>query len=180
MSKRSNFPPRPRDFWPTPLEAVLPLLPHLSPRTPFAEPCAGDGALVAALQDAGHVCALASDVAPQAPGIEAVDVFSDGWPDRLRRAYPKVIITNPPWTREVLHAMIVRFVAVAPAWLLFDSDWVHTKQAVPFLPYLSSVVSVGRVRWVPGSASTGKDNAAWHLFEGPSRDEPAMFWGRRV
>ena len=29
---------------------------------------------------------------------------------------------------------------------------------------LRAVVSVGRVKWIPGSKMTGKDNCAWHLF----------------
>jgi hypothetical protein len=41
-----HFARRERDFYPTPAEAVVPLLPHLSPRTRFSEPCAGDGALI--------------------------------------------------------------------------------------------------------------------------------------
>ena len=47
MGKRSDFERIPRDYYPTPYEAVLPLIPHL-PQKPFsyAEPCAGDGALV--------------------------------------------------------------------------------------------------------------------------------------
>ena len=26
------------------------------------------------------------------------------------------------------------------------------------------VVSVGRLKWIPGSKHTGKDNCAWYLF----------------
>jgi hypothetical protein len=32
---------------------------------------------------------------------------------------------------------------------------------------LRKVVSVGRVKWMPDSDSTGKDNAAWYLFGAP-------------
>ncbi len=76
-----------------------------------------------------------------------------------------VIITNPPWTRSILHPMIEHFSAMRPTWLLFDADWVHTKQAAPYLPYLRKIVSVGRVKWIPDSPHTGKDNCAWHLFD---------------
>ena len=43
MGKRSNFERREADFYPTPFEAVLPLIPYLRGIRTFAEPCAGDG-----------------------------------------------------------------------------------------------------------------------------------------
>jgi hypothetical protein len=54
MGKRSSFDRVPRDFYPTPYEAVLPLLAHL-PRCTFNEPCAGNGALIRHLQQHGHI-----------------------------------------------------------------------------------------------------------------------------
>ena len=51
-----------------------------------------------------------------------------------------------------------------PTWLLFDADWAHTKQARPYLKYCDKIVSVGRVKWIPDSKMTGKDNCAWYLF----------------
>ena len=55
MGKRSDFERKPRDFYPTPIEAVYPLLPHLPDGFSFAEPCAGDGALIEHLETKG-VC----------------------------------------------------------------------------------------------------------------------------
>ena len=46
MGKRSDFERKPRDFYPTPIEAVEPLVEHLPKTFDFAEPCAGDGTLV--------------------------------------------------------------------------------------------------------------------------------------
>ena len=54
MGKRSAFERRAGDAYPTPIEAVLPLIPHLRGVRNFAEPCAGDGALVR--QPALHIC----------------------------------------------------------------------------------------------------------------------------
>ena len=68
MGKRSDFERKPRDFYPTPMEAVEPLLPHLSEGFKFAEPCAGNGALIEHLETKG-VCMWASDIEPQAEGI---------------------------------------------------------------------------------------------------------------
>jgi hypothetical protein len=174
MGKRSTFDRAPRDFYPTPLEAVLPLLPHLAPRTRFFEPCAGDGALVRHLEAAGHVCARASDIEPQAPGVERRCVLTQSILPLGRRP---VFITNPPWARPVPHPIIERLSRFAPTWLLFDADWIHTRQSAPFIPWLHKVVSVGRVKWIPGSKMTGKDNCAWYFFD-QHLEGPAVFVGR--
>lgn len=171
MGKRSDFARRERDFYPTPAAAVVPLLPHLPPRTRFVEPCAGDGALVDHLTAAGHVCARAWDIEPQRDDIDRLDATT--------RLVGNIdcFITNPPWSRDVLHRLIVHLSDQWPTWLLFDSDWSHTRQAAPYLPRLRKIVSVGRVRWIEGSKFTGKDNCAWHLFDRPCF-EPAVFYGR--
>lgn len=161
MGKRSTFDRIPRDFYPTPREAVLPLLPHLAPRTRFFEPCAGDGALVRHLTEAGHICARASDIAPQADWIERECVFNIPPPFVI----DPVFITNPPWNRDILHPLIDKLSRFAPTWLLFDADWVHTRQSAPYVPFLRKIVSVGRIKWIADSKMTGKDNCAWHLFD---------------
>jgi hypothetical protein len=170
MGKRSDFERTPRDFYPTPVGAVAPLLRHLVPGTKFIEPCAGDGALVDHLAAAGHRCIQASDIAPQRADVREQDALTICWA-------PEAYITNPPWDRKVLHPLIVNLSDQAPTWLLFDADWIHTRQAVPFLPRLRRIVSVGRVKWIPDSKMTGKDNCAWHLFGKPSH-EPTQFYGR--
>jgi hypothetical protein len=171
MGKRSSFERVPRDFYPTPREAVLPLLPHLAPRTRYVEPCAGDGALVEHLNAAGHGCMLATDIEPGRSDIRRADALTTDW-----TAAP-TIITNPPWARDVLHPMILHFSRFAPTWLLFDADWMHTRQSAPFMPLLRKVVSVGRVKWIPDSPFTGKDNCCWYLFDAKS-EGPAVLIGR--
>ena len=173
MGKRSDFVRRERDWYPTPPEAVLPLLPHLIQCPTFVEPCAGDGALVRALQAAGAMCLDAFDIEPcESEGISARDAL--GPIEDLAADY---IITNPPWDRAILHPMIQHFSAHLPTWLLVDADWMHTRQAAPFMPMLRKVVSVGRVKWISGSKMTGKDNCAWYLFDAKSQG-PAVFVGR--
>ncbi len=174
MGKRSDFPRVERDFYPTPAEAVRPLLAHLSPGTRFIEPCAGDGALISVLASAGHHCLMASDIAPRAETVAAANALEL----RLDGLLPgDVIITNPPWRRDVLHPLIVHLSDQAPTWLLFDADWIHTRQAAPLLARLRRIVSVGRVKWIADSPFTGKDNCAWHLFGRLSAAAPA-FYGR--
>jgi hypothetical protein len=172
MGKRSNFERIPRDFYPTPVEAVTPLLAHLTPTTKFCEPCAGDGALIDYLRSAGHVCAVARDIEPRRDDIERKDALT------TLTGNVDCFITNPPWDRKVLHPLIVHLSDQAPTWLLFDADWIHTRQAMPFLARLRRIVSVGRVKWIPESKMTGKDNCAWHLFDEPS-NQPATFYGRK-
>jgi hypothetical protein len=95
--------------------------------------------------------------------------------DEVRGA--NCIITNPPWDRKILHPMIEHFSAMRPTWLLFDADWMHTKQSAPFMPYLRKIVSVGRVKWIPDSKMTGKDNCAWYLFDQNGQGS-TQFYGR--
>lgn len=160
MGKRSNFERVERDFYPTPYEAVIPLLPHLKAGMRFIEPCAGDGRLVSHLQKNGLQCVYACDIEPQAEGIAKQDVlfFNPYFPEC------DIMITNPPWEREVLHRMIDVFTEYADAWLLFDADWMHTVQAAPFASLCRKVVSVGRVKWIEDSGTSGMENAAWYLF----------------
>ena len=37
--------------------------------------------------------------------------------------------------------MIEHFTSLRPTWLLFDADWMHTKQSQPFLPLLRKIVA---------------------------------------
>jgi len=173
VGKRSDFERAPRDFYPTPAEAVYPLLPHISAMTSFIEPCAGDGALMDHLADAGHVCWGAMDIEPKRHDIERGDALET----RFALGAYTVIITNPPWDRKILHPMITKFSDAAPTWLLFDADWMHTRQSAPFMERLKMVVSVGRVKWIPDSKMTGKDNCCWYLFDKPS-EQATTFVGR--
>ena len=98
-----DFDRRERDFYPTPRAAVLPLIPHLRAariRT-FCEPCAGDGALVRHLESFGLVCTHASDIAT---GTDARDIPS----------FDSPVVTNPPYERKLMHALIRHFIATAP------------------------------------------------------------------
>ena len=185
MGKRSDFARRERDFYPTPVAAVEPLIPHLPERFTYIEPCCGDGALIRALSSfegvahGGRFCPTleyASDIAPSGDvGARTLDAF------RIEDADADVdlFITNPPWSRPILHRLIVHLSAIRPTWLLFDADWMHTKQAAPYLEYCRQIVSVGRVKWIPDSPHTGKDNACWYLFDYGTSATPPEFWGRQ-
>ena len=172
MSKRRpGLPRRPRSFWPTPPEAVAPLLPHLAPATHYIEPCAGDGSLISALTAAGHVCTFASDLEPQTGDIEQVDALEVLWPTDA------LVITNPPWDRPIFHAMIP---LCRRAWLLFVASWIWTKRARPFARHCALIVPVGRVRWIPGSAHVGMDDCAWFYFDQDHTDGPRVYIDKPV
>ena len=161
MGKRSEFKRRPMDAYQTiDPRAVGKLLPHLAGVRTFVEPCAGEGLLVSQLEGVGLRCSHKSDI--------------DTGTDALSLEFPRAdaIITNPPWTRDILHQMIVHFQRQAPTWLLFDADWAHTKQAAPYLPSCSHIVAVGRLKWIEDSPSCGKDNAAWYRFHAQHSDGP--------
>ena len=123
MGKRSNFERIPRDFYPTPFAAVPPLIPHLRGVRTFAEPCCGDGALVRHLESFGLRCVYAGDIATGQDAL-ALDTYGDA----------DAIITNPPYTRPLMHALIAHFARILPTWLLLETDWASTKQAAPFMP----------------------------------------------
>lgn len=176
MGKRSSFERKTRDFYPTPEEAVQPLLPFVKDVL-FVEPCAGDGALVNTLTAAGLHCVYAADLEPQHPTILQADCMNFTGKNMQPFDY---IITNPPWSRSILHPIIETFASVAPTWLLIDADWMHTKQAAPYLRYCLHIVSVGRVTWIPESKYPGKDNCCWYLFhDAPWYDPGTLFTGQQ-
>ena len=172
MGKRSDFDRVERDFYPTPIEAVMPLVPHLPDKGLFAEPCAGDGRLINHLTKNGGDVRYAFDIEPQSEWVKEADALSYGY------TQCDYIITNPPWNRKILHPMIEHFVDFKPTWLLFDADWMHTKQSIPYTKYLSKIVSIGRVKWIEGSSSVGKDNCCWYLFERQAH-YPTQFFGKK-
>ena len=169
MGKRSNFERNPRDFYPTPKEAVIPLLPHLPEKGLFAEPCAGDGRLIGHIEElTGLAGYWMTDIEPHADFIGNGDARTD------KIVGCDICITNPPWDRKILHPLIDNLSNQLPTWLLFDADWMHTKQSVPYIKMCSKIVSVGRIKWFGNM--TGKDNCAWYLFDRKANN--TIFYGR--
>jgi len=158
MGKRSNFERRDRDFYPTPIEAVKPLTNNIC-LGDYIEPCAGDMSLVKILNDAGGNCLLSSDIEPRAEDCIEEDVFNI-------TSFCSEVITNPPWDRKILHPLISHLIKYCSQgfWLLFDADWMHTKQSSNLIRYCDTIISIGRVKWIPDSKMTGKDNCCWYHF----------------
>ena len=109
MGKRSNFERR---------EAVVvPLIPYLRGIRSFAEPCAGDGALVRHLESSGLRREYVGDTA-------AAKIACDR-PLRRRRNDHHEPALHP----ELMHRLIAHFQRTAPTWLLLESDWASTREA---------------------------------------------------
>ena len=180
MGKRSDFERIPRDYYPTPIEAVEPLIAHLPyEKFDFVEPCAGDGRLINhihKLTDGLGECLYACDIEPRHPDIKQMDAMEISFGSQYKVI--DLCITNPPWERKFLHAFIDHWTEICPTWLLFDSDWAHTKQSAALMTYCTKIVSVGRVKWIEGSKMTGKDNCAWYLFDKDDRNAHTEFYGR--
>jgi hypothetical protein len=168
MGKRSEFIRRKSDAYQTiDYKASWALVPYLQGVRTFAEPCAGEGHLIEQFSKRGMHCYMAGDILD---GVDALSLPDYGPVD--------CIITNPPWTRQLLHPLIVHFQSIAPTWLLFDSDWAYNAMAVPYLKTCSDIVAVGRLRWIEGTKQTGKDNVSWYRFDA-SHKGGTRFHGRR-
>lgn len=160
MGKRSNFARHKNDAYATwDPRAIAPLLPFLR-NTEFIEPCAGDGTLIDALENRGLRCSLALDIEPRRADIRVGDA-------RTIKTGGKQTITNPPWTRPLLHEIIENLAPQGDTWLLFDVAWAFTRQARFFMPHCHAIVAVGRLRWIMGTKHDAQDDCAWYLF-GPN------------
>lgn len=136
------------DFYPTiDRRAIAPLAAHLPAGTVYAEPMAGAGDLIQLLDEIGLVCDWACDIDPQRRHIARHDAMTLSAHD-LGSA--TCFITNPAWTRDILHRLIAHLAPIAPTWFLFDASWSQTRQATMLGErYCTDIVSVGRLKWFP-------------------------------
>lgn len=177
MAKRSDFPRRDKDFYPTPLAAARPLFPWLPSQFNFSEPCAGAGDMCNWLEaHTGGRCVHARDLDPEHPSIEAGNAL-----DIKDGCGADLFITNPPWPHSLGQPTIgiaLHLSDLLPTWLLLSADFKHnlyfTKSGLA--QRCQKIVSVGRVSWMENGTG-GKDNAAWYLFD-RSHDGDTVFHGR--
>ena len=173
MSKRApGLPQRPRGFWPTPREAVVPLIPYLPRRARYGEPCAGDGQLIRNLADLWPAGSLtwASDIEPQGPGINALAVADI---DASVADQVDIWVTNPPWPKigqkgDPALSIIKHLAGIAPIWALLPWDFAANDYFGRVLDLCSDIVPIGRVSWM-GNNTPGKDNCAWYHFSAWNR-----------
>ena len=161
MGKRSDFEHRKDDDYPTPIKGVLPVIPLLRAEgvTKLAELCGPpDSVLVRTLNASGFEYVYTNDI--NYGGKCALSC------SKAELNGAQVIATNPPHSRPILHQMILHFSSMLPTWLLLDSDWAQTQQAAPYLKYCTTILPVGRIKWIENSKHSGKDNFGWHRFCG--------------
>lgn len=175
MGKRSpGLARRERDCYDTPAEAVEPLLRHWREcdmeGLRIVEPCAGAGRLCWALVEAGHKIVWASDIEPRHARVQKLSAW-DLRESHIAKLKPDVIVTNTPWPSkgskgEPVLSLARHFMSMRRTWLLLAADFMHNAGAAKLIEHhCSRIVSVGRVRWIEGSAYDGVDNACWYCFE---------------
>lgn len=173
MGKRSNLPSnRPKDFWGTidPQSIPQTLVNKLMGKT-YAEPCYGEGDLEDQLMGIAN-CGWRSDVRKtvgcskvmDATKLRAVDV-----------AHCDVIVTNPPFSWDLLKPLLDHLPTVLPTWLLLPADVMHNVRMGPYMKQCSDVISVGRLYWMENKVR-GVDNYAWFCFRNDIQD--TKFFGR--
>lgn len=160
---------REKDFYPTPMEAVVPLIPHLDCCSMFFEPCAGNGALIKHIEELteGNIfCVDACDIDPQPSDwvfeIEQRNALSLKFEDVADSDY---IITNPPFLWSMLQPLLDHLPTLRPTWLLLPFAYACNKRMAPYMKVCKKVVPIGRVKWIEGSTSSGTDDFAWFLFD---------------
>lgn len=168
MSKRTDTDSavaNPSNFWPTPPEAVTPLLEPLRQdvvlaKSRFIEPCAGDGALVDALVFHNFVRAVAFDNEPRRSDIRHGDATTVDW-STVNPAIPAV--TNPPWARHLLEPILAAIIGTRVVWLLLPLDYTTNLWTNPYMRHVNRIVPLGRVSW-KGNGKGGMENSAWFRF----------------
>lgn len=178
-----------KDYWPTIDErAVSALFPFIYDLK-YGEPCWGGGHLEN-LISTNATCVWRSDIDPQQGGCVKKDAKS------LRKEDLKecdVLITNPPFSWELLKPLLDHLPKLKPTWLLLPADKLHTKQMAPYLNYCEFIVSIGRLKfffdnderlWDSGKGEYKKNsdptiNFVWCMFDNDFEGY-TKFFGRDI
>lgn len=170
MAKRSNFDRFEKDRYLTiDPRAGDALAPYIEDIETYAEPCVGDFDLVEQLYWKGKNAVWTGDIETGQDALDLSEKDLNG---------VDAIITNPPWSRPILHKMILHFSSLRPTWLLFDAGWMFTKQSKDYIGLCTDIVPVGRLRWIPNTTMQGKDDCAWYKFDKTSKFR-TVFHGRK-
>ena len=105
--------------------------------------------------------------------------YHDVWHEQIQ--FCDVMITNPPFTKEVFHDAIEHFTGILniDCWWLMSSDWLFNKGSAKMVDkYVTDVVAIGRMKWIPNSKMSGKDNMIW-LKTSLEKDGPTRFHNNR-
>lgn len=173
----------PRDIWDTPPEAVQSLLRHLPRNIGFYEPCAGAGALSNALEAHGHRCLHKSDIAPRNHDIsqnDALEVIAQLRPPSTDVFDQSFIITNPPFSRESMgfcRDLIIASAHKRQTWFLLPLAFAANVQNANIMKrFYQKVVTIGRLKWKPGTRHKERRDMAWFLFSNFGPPFPIQFF----
>lgn len=176
IAKRSDFKRVERDYYRTfDPKAGEALRSFVGDIETALEPFAGAGDLT---KQFPNINWIQTDIEPQACFVTEADAFS--WTrEEIEHNEFDAIITNPPWSRPILHKAIEHFAPIIQTWMLLDANWIFTAQATPLInKYLTDVITIGRMKWIENSTMSGKDDACWMRFsidkKGPTRFYPRL------
>ena len=161
MGKYSNFDRVEKDFYPTiDPDAIPQSLIEWIYGTNYAEPCYGNGDLEDALMEIAH-CKWRSDIRRTVESSKVMDAVEIG-PKDVKDC--DLIITNPPYKRDVLLPLLDHFLTLKPTWLLLPADMMHNKYMSKYLDHCLLIISVGRLYWQENKVK-GKGNFCWFQFD---------------
>lgn len=168
MGKRSNFEKKHRDkYYTIDPKASLSLSQLLGvQKIKYAEPCVGDGSLVDLLGD-NFECVWASDIEPDGRYSDDMSMGAeDITKEQMDAVEAEYIITNPPFTRNILLPIIDHFVydlKIDTAFLL-PSNIIHNKYFCEYVTDAAFIKSMGRL-YFEENMIRGKDDYVWILWK---------------
>ena len=176
MSKRSNFDKVPKEFYPTTDPKAVPtkLAEFIRGKT-YAEPCYGNGDLEDLLMDVA-TCEWRSDIRETVGSSKVMDALCLSKEDIARC---QLIVTNPPFSKDVLLPLLDHFISLKPTWLLLPAGYMNNIYFGPYMKRCSRVVSIGRLKWIKDSKHTSTDDFCWYFWpKGSTEDMRTIFYGR--
>jgi hypothetical protein len=190
MGRWSRFDRIPNDLYPTiddrAFDPLVPFLLRDGIKT-YAEPCWGLGHLEKGFQRFGLTCVSRSDIDPPEaddpdlcfPVADTVHRLDGRFLTRDGLNGADAIITNPPWSRDVLHELIPLWAGFATTWLLFDAAWKNNGRTVPHLieKHCTDFVPLPRLKWFGGQHTAARD-CGWYRFCAQGSPSGLRFWPR--
>jgi len=174
MGKYSDYERVEKDFYPTidPNAISTRFLDSVRGKT-YAEPCYGNGDLEDLLMEAAK-CRWRSDIRKTVGSSVIMDAVEI---DETILYDCDLIITNPPYKKDMLLPMIDHFISLRPTWLLLPADMMHNKYFSKYISLCSKIYPVGRLYWYENKIR-GVVNYCWYHWPKNGSNYPTVFTGR--